>query len=41
MTFLGKVDTAKAEQVVAKMRSQYPTETPNQIAHRLIFQKDF
>ena len=39
MTFLGKVNVAKAQQVVDKMRSQYPTETPNQIAHRLIIQK--
>ena len=39
MTFLGKVSVAKAQQVVDKMRSQYPTETPNQIAHRLIIQK--
>ena len=39
LTFLGKVNVAKAQQVVDKMRSQYPTETPNQIAHRLIIQK--
>ncbi len=39
MAFLGKVDVAKAEQTVDKMRSQYPTETSNQIAHRLIVQK--
>ncbi len=39
MTFLGKVDTAKVQATVDKMRSQYPNETPNQIAHRLIVQK--
>ena len=39
MTFLGKVDTAKIEADVGKMRSQYPEETPEQIAHRLIIQK--
>ncbi|MEN9520190.1 MAG: hypothetical protein RLZZ381_2778 [Cyanobacteriota bacterium] len=37
--FLGKVDTAKIEQVVAQMRSQYPHETSDQIAQRLIMQK--
>ena len=39
MTFLGKVDTAKVQATVEEMRSQYPQETPNQIAHRLIMQK--
>ena len=39
MTFLGKVDTTKVQTTVAKMRSQYPDETPYQIAHRLIVQK--
>ncbi len=39
MTFLGKVDTAKVRATVEDMRSQYPQETPNQIAHRLIVQK--
>ena len=39
MTFLGKVDVVQVQQVVDEMRSQYPTETPNQIAHRLIIQK--
>ncbi|MCC0176836.1 hypothetical protein I4641_07575 [Waterburya agarophytonicola K14] len=39
MTFLGQADVAKIEANVAKMRSQYPQETSNQIAHRLIVQK--
>ena len=39
MTFLGKVDVSKVEANVAKMRSQYPDETPNQIANRLIVEK--
>ena len=39
MTFLGQVDTAKVRAAVEKMRSQYPEETPEQIAHRLIIQK--
>ncbi len=39
MTFLGKVDTAKIESTVVQMRSQYPHETSNQIAQRLIIQK--
>ncbi len=39
MAFLGKVDVAQVQQIVAQVRSQYPTETPNQIAHRLIIQK--
>ena len=39
MTFLGKVDTAKVRATVEDVRSQYPEETPNQIAHRLIVQK--
>ena len=38
-TFLGKVDTTKVQNTVDKMRSQYPDETPYQIAHRLIVQK--
>ncbi|MGD1919691.1 MAG: hypothetical protein ACFCAD_12835 [Pleurocapsa sp.] len=39
MTFLGKVDTSRVQANVAKMRSQYPNETPNQIANRLIVEK--
>ena len=39
MTFLGKVDTAKIQSDVAAMRSRYPDDTPNQIAHRLIVEK--
>ena len=39
MTFLGQVDIAKIQATVAEMRSQYPQETPDQIAHRLIVQK--
>lgn len=39
MTFLGKVDTAKVQANVTKMRSQYPDETPDQIANRLIVEK--
>ena len=39
MTFLGQVDTAKINATVADMRSQHPTETSEEIAHRLIVQK--
>ena len=39
MTFLGKVDTSKVRANVATLRSQYPNETANQIAHRLIVEK--
>ena len=39
MTFLGKVDTTQVQTTVDKMRSQYPDETPYQIAHRLIVEK--
>ena len=39
MTFLGRVNTDKIRQTVAEMRSQYPNETPEQIANRLIVQK--
>lgn len=39
MTFLGKVDVDKVEATVNQLRSQYPQETSNQIAHRLIVQK--
>ena len=39
MTFLGQADTAKIQADVEAMRSQYPQESPNQIAHRLIIQK--
>ncbi len=39
MTFLGKVDTSKIKATVAEMRSQYPDDTPNQIARHLIIQK--
>ncbi len=39
MTFLGQADTAKIEKTVELMRSQYPQETPREIAHRLIVQK--
>ncbi|WP_319419632.1 hypothetical protein [Pleurocapsa sp. FMAR1] len=38
-TFLGKVDTTKIQATVDKMRSQYPNDTPNEIAHRLIVEK--
>jgi len=39
MTFLGKVDTTKIKATVESVRSQYPDETANQIAQRLIVQK--
>ncbi len=39
MTFLGKADTAKIQANAIELRSQYPEETPNQLAHRLIVQK--
>ena len=39
MTFLGQANTDKIRQTVAEMRSQYPDETPEQIANRLIVQK--
>ncbi|MGF1589337.1 MAG: hypothetical protein ACFCU7_08850 [Pleurocapsa sp.] len=39
MTFLGKVDNAKVKATVDLMRSQYPDESPAQIAHRLIVEK--
>ena len=39
MTFLGKVDTSQVRANVAEMRSQYPDETPSQIAQRLIVEK--
>ena len=39
MTFLGKVDTAKIQADVDELRSQYPDETPTQIAHRSIVRK--
>ena len=39
MTFLGRVNTEKIRATVATMRSQYPTETSEQIAHRLIVEK--
>ena len=39
MTFLGKVNTTKIRATVAEMRSQYPNETAEQIAQRLIVQK--
>jgi uncharacterized protein (DUF697 family) len=39
MTFLGKVDLTKVQANAEEMRSQYPQETSNQIAHRLIVQK--
>ena len=39
MTFLGKVDTAKVRAKVERVRSQYPRETPAQIAHHLIMEK--
>lgn len=39
MTFLGKVDTAKVQATVDKIKAQYPEEAPNQIAHRLIIEK--
>ncbi|MEL6578344.1 MAG: hypothetical protein AAFQ14_01220 [Cyanobacteria bacterium J06621_12] len=39
MTFLGQVDNTKIEATVREMRSQYPQETADQIAQRLIVQK--
>ncbi|MFM7424476.1 MAG: hypothetical protein ACKO7W_05695 [Elainella sp.] len=36
MAALGQVDIAKAEQDVAELRQQYPTETINQLAQRII-----
>jgi hypothetical protein len=39
MTFLGKVDTAKVHATVNKLKSEYPQETSNQIANRLIVEK--
>ena len=39
MTFLGRVNTAEVKANVAQMRSQYPDETPSQIAQRLIVAK--
>jgi uncharacterized protein (DUF697 family) len=39
MNLLGKADIAKVQATVNEMRSQYPQETPNQIAHRLVVQK--
>lgn len=39
MTFLGKVDTAKVQATVDRVRSQYSNETPDRIAHHLIMQK--
>jgi uncharacterized protein (DUF697 family) len=39
MTFLGKVDTAKVQSKVNKLKSEYPEETANNIAHRLIIEK--
>ena len=39
MIFLGKVDISKVQATVDQVRTQYPNETPNQIAHRLIVQK--
>ena len=39
MTFLGKVNTSEVRANVAKMRSQYPDDTPSQIAQRLIVEK--
>ena len=39
MTFLGKVDTEKIKATVEQVRSQYPDEAPEQIAHRLIIEK--
>ena len=39
MTFLGQADRAKIQSTVAEMRSQYPDDTPSQIAQRLITEK--
>lgn len=39
MTFLGQVDRAKIQSTVTEMRSQYPDDTPSQIAQRLITEK--
>ncbi|VEP15664.1 conserved hypothetical protein [Hyella patelloides LEGE 07179] len=41
MTFLGQVDTSKIQATVKSLKVEYPNETPNQIAHRLIVQKAF
>jgi uncharacterized protein (DUF697 family) len=39
MSFLGQADLAKVQANVTQVKSQYPHETANQIAHRLIVQK--
>jgi uncharacterized protein (DUF697 family) len=39
MSFLGQVDRAKVQANVTQIKTQYPHETANQIAHRLIVQK--
>ncbi|MGB7272738.1 MAG: hypothetical protein WBC69_05535 [Geitlerinemataceae cyanobacterium] len=36
---LGRVNTANARKVVLDLQIQYPTETPSQIAHRLMVNK--
>ncbi|MBW4574737.1 MAG: EcsC family protein [Aphanothece sp. CMT-3BRIN-NPC111] len=36
MTALGQVDVEKAQDEVEKLRQQYPLETPEQLAHRII-----
>jgi uncharacterized protein (DUF697 family) len=39
MSFLGQADLAKVQANVTQIKNQYPYETANQIAHRLIVQK--
>ena len=39
MTFLGQADTAKIQNSVKQLQAEYPEETANQIANRLIVQK--
>ena len=36
LTALGQVDIEKAQNEVEKLRQEYPTETPEQLAHRII-----
>ena len=36
LTALGQVDIEKAQNEVDKLRQEYPTETPEQLAHRII-----
>jgi uncharacterized protein (DUF697 family) len=39
LSLVGQVDTTKVAQEVAKIQQEYPDETPNQIAHRIMTQK--